>query len=268
MLRHPSPRSLGVRLSTAAAAVVALALIAPVRPIARSSSGFAPAPDVAVEQQTAESPAKEKLNYIFFVDDDHTTMSGATEDVERARRLKRPGEPMLWFRHGGREYVLRDPATLRRIAAMWGPANAIGDAQGQLGGKQGALGATQGMIGARQGELGAQQGMIGDRQSRLADQRSELERRVEARGEGAALEADRRRLDAEMRALDREMAQLDSRMRELDKPMRELDAQMRALDQDMRLLDAKMREVVERAEAEMRALITRAIASGDAELVK
>ena len=268
MLRDPSPRSLGVRLSTAAAAVVALALIAPVRPIARSSSGFAPAPDVAVEQQTAESPAKEKLNYIFFADDNHTTMSGSTEDVDRARRFKRPGERMLWFRHDGREYVLRNEATLQRIGALWGPMNALGQAQGQLGGKQGALGATQGTIGARQWELGAQQGMLGERQRRLAAQRADIEHRLHTTGERAAVEADRRRLEAEMRALDQETAALDRRMRELEKPMRDLDEQMRALDRDMQALDAEMRAAVARAEAEMRQLIERAIASGDAELVK
>ena len=103
----------------------------------------------------------------MFVDDDHVHDVRFERDIERARRARIGNERMLWFRHAGQEYVVRDRAILDEVVAIWEPVNMLGDEQGKLGGRQGELGAKQGELGARQGELGAQQGNLGARQGAL-----------------------------------------------------------------------------------------------------
>jgi len=295
--RQPS-RSPASRIAAAAAIGLALLAVMPLRLAARpapaeTQSAAAPSPFDSLTNTTLNPrmaavddfsraaraaleglvPQKDSgVNYVMLIDDNHTTMSGSEGDVQRARRHKRPGERLLWFRNGGREYIVRDPAVLDQVEALWKPASAIGEAQGVVGSKQGAIGAQQGAIGAQQGVIGAQQGNIGARQGQVGARQSQLAARRERRSpsdmESKALDASSQLLDNEMRALDAEMRALDAKMRELDKPMRDLDEQMRTLDAEMRVLDGEMREAVRKAEAEMRELFTRTIASGVAEVVK
>jgi len=54
------------------------------------------------------------LNYVYFRDDKQPVDGPEpNKDIERARRFKQPGEQLLWFRDGGQDYVIRDPATLK-----------------------------------------------------------------------------------------------------------------------------------------------------------
>ena len=95
-------------------------------------------------------------------------------------------EGILWFRHGGKEYVpsATPPSSSRRKELFKGR---LGAKQGELGGRQGALGAKQGELGAKQGSLGAEMGTLGSARARRgssADDR-DLDRRekeLSARG--------------------------------------------------------------------------------------
>jgi bla regulator protein BlaR1 len=294
MLRHPAMASRLSRTAAAAAVCVTIAAMVPFELRARAvhqdadrlfgrsfdASGVDPhstLADADTRGTLASSDDRgqrthDELNYVMFNDDRHTIMSGSTKDIDRARRFKRPGERLLWFRHNGREYVVRDSALLEQVQSIWLPVNVIGDAQGQVGAKQGELGAKQGEIGDRQSKLGAKQGNLGSRQGELGGRQAALEARYDDRrqteAERRALETRRRGIDDEMRDLDEQMRALDAEMRELDKPLRDLDEQMRVLDKEMEALDRKMEAAVERAEEQMRALFERAIATGAAEAVK
>jgi bla regulator protein blaR1 len=237
--------------------------------LASLTSGLAPQRDEPRRQRQGDD---RDLNFVFFITENHTTMSGSMNDINRARQFKRAGEQLLWFRQGGREYVIRDRGMLRQIEDLWAPVGAIGDQQGVLGhdqgeiGKlQGELGAKQGLIGLEQGKIGGRQGILGERQGRLADEESR--RSLSATGR-EKVELERRTLDQEMRALDEQMRVLDDKMRELDRPMRELDDKMAQLDREMQELDRKMKIAQERAEKAMREILDRAIASGIAEVVR
>lgn len=105
-----------------------------------------------------------------------TSMSGSTDDLERARRLRAGQEGLLYMRRDGTEYVVRDPATLRQAQAIFAPQQALGARQGELGSRQAALGHRQAALGAQQGRIGAQ--MAGASPKRSA----ELGRRMEALG--------------------------------------------------------------------------------------
>jgi bla regulator protein blaR1 len=292
MLRSPSTRPMSARMMAAASIGLCAAALLPLQLTARTSTAPSaavddnpPAQDPALplvgsldggdtssgaaQKGTRDTQKEPSLNYIMFLDDDHTTMSGSTTDIAHARRFKQPGEPMLWFRHGGREYVVRDPKLLDRIEALWTPVREIGDQQGKIGERQGDLGARQGAIGERQGDIGAEQGQLGERQGELGERQARLaEREARTAVDRAAIDRESREIDIEMRELDKSMKALDAKMRELEKPMRELDDEMRALDGKMNALDKEMQERVARAESEMRALLEQAIASGVAMPVK
>jgi beta-lactamase regulating signal transducer with metallopeptidase domain len=282
MLREPSNHSWKGRAFAAAVVAVAVAAIVPLRLGARPQgsvehAGLAPQRTpleiLTTPAKGSEQPeSKEReMNYVLFLDDHNTHMSGSTQDIELARRHRRAGERLLWFRQAGREYVVRDPSVIDQVLNLWAPVNAIGNEQGKVGARQGEIGARQGEIGERQGRVGNEQGAIGAKQGAIGDRQGRLAARdASARtdAERRSIDAEHRRLDDEMRALDRQMQELDAKMRDLDKPMRDLDEQMRVLDREMQALDVKMRTAVKQAETEMATLMDRSIASGVAVSVK
>jgi bla regulator protein BlaR1 len=294
--RTPSP-SLRGRVLAAGAVALAMLAIVPIRAVARSAAPAAPSPSQAADAPPAlaaapagraESPAarvdapaaatptgteaeaqrsQEELEFVFFRDDEHTTMNGSRRDIERARRHRRPGERLLWFRYGGEEYVVRDPGVLREVEELWEPMGRIGEEQGRIGEQQGAIGVAQGRIGEQQGEIGAQQGRIGARQAVIASRLARLAAR-EADGASASerreIEREREELEVQSRELGREMEALARQMREVSEPMRDRGEDMAALGREMQELGDRMRAAAERAEAGMLTLVRRAIQNGTA----
>ncbi len=148
-----------------------------------------------------EPRSRDEVRFVFF-SDETTTMSGNRGDVERARSLRSGGEPILWFMRDGKEYVVRDPGTLKQLQELWVPVNIIGAEQGRVGAQQGEVGAKQGHIGARQGRIGAEQGVVGARQAEIGARQGELAAR-EVRQQ--ASERERAELRAERRTLEERM---------------------------------------------------------------
>jgi beta-lactamase regulating signal transducer with metallopeptidase domain len=262
--------------STSAAAPANFDLHAWAHHVAKMFIGMGPASWAAGSRERG-APAQgnqarqQDLNYVLFIDDHDTNMSGSISDIELARKYRRGNERLLWFRFKGGEYVVRAAGVLDQIDDIWRPVGAVGDAQGALGAKQGLLGAKQGDLGAQQGVLGAQQGTLGAQQGNLGARQgmlAEREERARTDAERQAIRAEQRKIDDEMRGLDEQMRALDLKMREFDEPMRDLDKQMRVLDVEMRALDTKMRAATDRAQNQMRELVERAISSGAAERVR
>ncbi len=167
--------------------------------------------------------------YVFLYGDGSVTMSGSTDEIAKVKRLRgSANEDVLWFRRGGKEYVVRDAALLKQ-------AKELSKAQGELGSRQGELGGRQGALGARQGALGAEMGT-------LASDRA-------------------RRGDGDDRDLDRREKELSAKMEDLGRQQEELGRQQEALGRQQEELGRK-------AEKEMHALIDRAIQSGAAQEVK
>jgi bla regulator protein BlaR1 len=297
MLNQPVRSSLTARIAGAAILATALVAIAPLKLVARPSAEAAavasvsfaetasvaetvlapmpvPAPVPAapgIQSAQRKSDEAPHLTFVFFLDDDQSTMSGSTADIGRARRFRSGGGQLLWFRKDGREYIVRDPDMLREVQAIWLPVNQLGDEQGQVGAKQGALGSRQGDIGAKQGELGAEQGRLGARQGALGARQGMLASREAARltnAERGEIEREHDAIEKEMRALDQQMRVLTDKMREFDKPMRNLGDEMDVLGREMAVLGGKMGEASRQANDAMRALIEKAIANGTAQAVQ
>ena len=163
---------------------VALALmVALAAPLASVSVPAA----AATQVRTADG-----TRYIFLAQGNRSsTMNASTEDLTRVRSLRTGNEALLYVRHRGAAYVIRDAETLRRAEAIFKPQDIIGAQQGELGRRQGELGRRQGELGKEQarlgllqadarpreqGELGRQQGELGRRQGELGRQQGELGR--------------------------------------------------------------------------------------------
>lgn len=198
------------------------------------------------------------LTYVHFRDDKHTSMSGKLSDIERARRHKQPNEQVLWFRDQGREYVIRDPATLKEAEAVWRPVNEIGAAQGKLGHQLGELGRKLGQLGSQQGLLGTRQGTLATREATLSLRESN----------SSLSDAQRTELARQRAALQQQARELDKQMRGLEKQTKELETRMEPLSREMEVLGKKMEAAAPRAQGELRGLFQRSIASGIAKQVK
>ncbi|QNA87904.1 hypothetical protein G4G28_04460 [Massilia sp. Dwa41.01b] len=77
-------------------------------------------------------------------------VAGERADSARIKELRRSIKgDFLWFRDGGKEYVVQDPATMGRVLAAWAPLEAIGARMGGQGAEMGRHGAAMGSIGAK-----------------------------------------------------------------------------------------------------------------------
>jgi beta-lactamase regulating signal transducer with metallopeptidase domain len=291
MLRPPARPSPASRALTASALALATAGIVPVTLAARPGAPLVtpPAPAVNAATRFAEAwpdapappdsvirhdPAiqekpSEQLAFVMFTSDGGATVSASADDMTRARQLHR-GEPMLWVRHRGIEYVIRDDETMQELRRIWRPVDdignrraAAGELQSELGARQGGLAAAQAQLAAEEAARSARQADADVRQAELARLRTELERLEAERVERA-----RREL---ARSIERQLAEqklVSEQLREMEEPMRELRERLTAMAEEMEVFRRRMDEASNRAQEETRVLIERALARGLGEIVR
>lgn len=207
---------------------------------------------------SADAPSEPELNYVLLREGDNVSMSGDTRDIERARRLRQGNEPLLWLRDAGQEYVVRDPAILKQIDALWKPVEELGEAQGKLGKQQGEYGKQQGQYGAQQGLLGTRQGTLSVREASLSMRENN----------DSLTDDDRAQIARQRREIRSQMRNLEKQMHALERPMKELGDKMDVLGREMNVLGHKLEAASHKAMGEMRGIVKRAIASGAARPVK
>ena len=222
--------------------------------------------------ESRRSQASRDEPWVLFKAGDHGSTSGSGPHRAAAERHRNGSEGLLWFRRGGQEYVVRDPALLQRVEDAFAPLGAIGAEMGALGGRQGALGGRQGEIGAKQGALGSRQGALGLKQGELGARQSALVAKRVRGGlsdqERAALGQELAAVEAEMEGIGRQMEELAREMERLAEPMEDLGRQMEEYGRQMEALGAKMEAAAQRADAELRTLMDEAIRTGRAQAVQ
>ncbi|AEL04990.1 hypothetical protein [Xanthomonas campestris] len=125
------------------------------RPTAPTSAPTRPATSgVTTHGQLRLSASADQDAYVL-IHNGENVMHGTLDDLRRAQRLAGNSNAVLWFRTGGKSYVVRDPATLDRLHALYAPVARLGDAQGALGERQGRLGEQQGALGEQIAALAA-----------------------------------------------------------------------------------------------------------------
>ena len=175
--------------------------------------------------------SQDRFSYVLIAaGDGSSTMSGSIDDVRRAQRLRHGSEALLYVRHAGTAYLIRDAETLGQAQAIFEPQMALGARQSELGSRQAALGARQAELGRQQAALGAQQARIGGRQAKASPDRAEaLARQQEELG---------RQQDALGRQQDALGRQQDALGEQQDALGREQDALSRVAEERLRVLVA------------------------------
>jgi len=183
------------------------------------------------------SPHNEQDAYVL-VQDGHNLMDASLDDLREARRLAGNDGEILWLRHAGHRYVVRDPAALARFQELHAQTLELADAQAELGDQQGDLGERQGDLGERMGELSAQMAESAARQaetavaaSRGTASQAQIERMAAQR---ATEQLRRQDLGKKIQALARQQAQLGLQQSRLGK--QQADASARARQQAEQLI--------------------------------
>jgi hypothetical protein len=187
------------------------------------------------------------------------TMTGNSADWQAIKQLKRSikGE-FLWFRDGGKSWIVQDPDTLARARAAWAPVNRLDEQMNAYGKDMERHGKAMEDLGKQMAQ--AATGMQADpsRVRELQRNMNDLSREMASLGRqmGSASEGERERLARKMDGLGQRMSELGAqmgaaheaeaqrraragmdevgrRMNEAGKPMDELGKKMDALGKQM-----------------------------------
>ncbi|QNH10792.1 M56 family metallopeptidase [Xanthomonas sp. SI] len=216
---------------------------APVPPTPPAAPPEADAP-LLTQGRISLSPHNEQDAYVL-VQDGHNLMDASLDDLREARRLAGNDGEILWLRHAGHRYVVRDPAALARFQELHAQTLELADAQAELGDQQGDLGERQGDLGERMAELSAQMAESAARQAEAAV----------AASHGAASQAQIERMAAQ-----RATEQL--RRQDLGKKIQELARQQAQLGLQQSRLGKQQADASARARQQAEQLIREAIAQG------
>lgn len=215
----------------------------PVPPPAPAAPPETDAP-LLTEGRMSLSPHNDQDAYVL-VQDGHNLMDASLDDLREARRLAGNDGEILWLRHAGHRYVVRDPAALARFQALHAQTLDLADAQAELGDQQGDLGERQGDLGERMAELSSQMAESAARQAEAAV----------AASHGAASQAQIERMAAQ-----RATEQL--RRQDLGKKIQELAKQQAKLGLEQSRLGKQQADASVRARQQAEQLIREAIAQG------
>ena len=273
-----------------------------VAPVAAATATTASAGTASADKRASRTPRIATDGTIALVDADRDgiRMSGHSDDVDAIRDAKRQVDgDFLWLRRDGKAMVVRDPATVARVRALW---NDRGDAETRMEALQAEMELHSGKLEAISERMEAATPDGGEtpamreaamKTRALADQQDKLAREQAAIATGAATRAeDGARTageDVRMAEIDRRMAGIDHEMANAERalttgltqlerslePLKSLEREMDAASKPMEELSRKMQALAVEHERQMletdrrvRAEFDRAVSAGLAEQVK
>jgi len=184
-------------------------------------------------------------SWVVVRDDKSATMHGDIGDLKIARRhLREFGPGYLWFRHDGKEYVVRDGAVIKAIDEMTRPQEDLGQAQSELG--------------RRQSDLGHQQAKLGEQQARLGQRQAEVSLREAHRG----LRGER----TDKRDRD-EQREIDDLQRELSKAQETLGREQEKIGHEQEKMGREQEKLSKKVQRKVEELIEASLKNGAAKRV-
>jgi len=212
-----------------------------------------PRPPKPTEPPPPPEAPRAHMNYVFVRPDGRMSCSGSRDCMKEVQELKKshPGG-FLWFRDGGRSYVIDDPAEVARLQELYRPMDELGRKMKDLGREMKAQGAKMKTMGAemkeasRQGRphsqemkaLGHQMGSLGREMGELHRRRAALQRRL---GQDAQT-AERQNLDKQMAELDRQIQTQEKKMEALGRSMEEVGRKLEEAHGPMEGVGKRMEE--------------------------
>jgi beta-lactamase regulating signal transducer with metallopeptidase domain len=281
-LVRPQAESLSGSLSwKLALPALGLALTAAIH----AHAGTAPAAPAAQAKPAVHLTLREERGDAYALvgeGDEGFNMTGNSADWSSIKRLKRSikGE-FLWFRDGGKSWIVQDPDTLAKAHAAWEPVNQLGKQMDAYGKEMDKHGKVMESLGKQMEQAAG--GMRPDeaRVHELERKMNELGRQMSGLGQQigkAGSDSERDRLTDKMNSLGRQMNELGEQMRaahesegqrrarasmdEVGKRMNEAGKPMDELGKKMDVLGKQMDRESKTADKAMRGLIRDAMAKG------
>lgn len=158
-----------------------------------------------------------------------TSECGSAEDMAKVSALRKSiSGDFLWFRRGGRSYVIRDAATVKAAVQAFAPQRELARQQAELGKQQATLGARQAALGMqqRQVRVDVPDFSAAMQQMKAAMKRMEATlREMNSPAMQQSLKRAQEQVEATFQALDSSATQQD-----LGRAQQQLAATMRALN--------------------------------------
>jgi len=264
---------------------LALALTAAIHAHAGTAASPAAAPAAAQTKSPVSITLREERGDSYALvgeGEEGFNMTGNSADWSSIKRLKRSikGE-FLWFRDGGKSWIVQDPDTLAKAHAAWAPVNELGKQMEGYGKEMDKHGKVMESLGKQMEQ--AATGMRPDeaRVHEIERKMNELGRQMSSLGQQigrAGSDAERDRLNDQMNKLGRQMNELGGQMRaahesegqrraqanmdEVGKRMNEAGKPMDELGKKMDVLGKQMDRESKTADKAMRGIIRDAMARG------
>jgi hypothetical protein len=206
-----------------------------------------------------------------IVSGDSLTMSGSSEDAERARSLRSEvGKDYIWFVRDGKPYMISDPNVVSRAKALFKPQEELGRRQAELGEQQAKLGEQQARLGDLQGQVKVHAPST-ETLDRLEQEIQQLRAKVKA-SNGEISQDELSELQSRIGDLQSAFGEAQSRAGDKQSVLGEQqsklgEAQSKLGEQQSRLGEEQSR-LGEEASQKMRALLDEAIHSGAAHRVQ
>ena len=157
-------------------------------------------------------------------------------DLAEMRQLRRVGSgDLLWFRRGGKDYVIQDKALLQEAKGLFAPLRALDPEREEIHRRERALDHQEEELDREEEEI-----------DRIRDSLSDDDEEGE---------------DPPRLVSDEELRDLERRSRELDERKRPLREEQREIEKLERAFDLKEEELEEKAEEQLWKLLDRAVAS-------
>jgi beta-lactamase regulating signal transducer with metallopeptidase domain len=180
-------------------------------------------------------------------------MTGSSADWDAIKQLRRnvKGE-FLWFRDGGKSWIVQDQDTLAKARAAWAPVNRLGEQMNVYGKEMEKHGKVMDALGKEMEQAAAGMQPNQHRLREVQRKMDEVGRKMGRVGEklGSASDSERGRLEAEMASLEKQMDALgeqtraatesDMQRREAHAGMRDVSGRMKEASQPMDALGKKM----------------------------
>jgi bla regulator protein blaR1 len=195
-------------------------------------------------------------------DGDTLIINGNDADSRAAYRSYKPPTPMLWYRSGGKSYVVHDSNIIQQARDTYSEVTDLAQEQGQLAGRQGALAGEQAGLAARTSALAGRESEVAGRRSALIARQEALQDSRETSDEKAADESS---LKGQLKGLDAEDSEIKREYQDLDSQQKGLSEQQEALSREMKALSEKQKETSDKVDARMSKLLDEAKARGVAE---
>lgn len=193
--------------------------------------------------------------YVLFMSAEVTVVNGTSRDLTRARgRRTSLREELFWFERAGGEYVIRDPAAVLQIKAVFEPQMRLAQQQAALAARQAQIAEDQASVEAQLSDLLEQQTAVGDRMASLAAEQVSLQEKGE----------DTSSVEAEMEGLEQGIAELGQPQADLASQRVELFGEQQSVARQLEDLGRRQEQAARDGDVKLNGIVTKALAAGTA----